>query len=269
MSYTIIQPPYNLRPYIKQYWEIDNVLSFESSYSHRIIPSGLIELSFYLQNIPQASLHSRSVESPIVVSGQQTEFYDIIINKPISLFSITFTPLGASLYFKKPMHTFSNYTISLQEIQKYDYNILMDSILKTQSIQERIHYFNNYFISHFFEKTITYQHKRIGNTLSLLYKTKGNISLSGLYNNAFLSKKQFGRTFKATIGLTPKQFMKVLRLQHTLYIKQHSPTISLTQLSIVSGYYDQAHMIHDFKQLTGHTPRQYFKECDPYSDYFS
>ena len=44
--------------------------------------------------------------------------------------------------------------------------------------------------------------------------------------------------------------------------------MSLTELAYDCGYYDQSHMINDFKLLTGMSPRQYFSDCDAYSDYF-
>ncbi|MBW6537542.1 MAG: AraC family transcriptional regulator [Mariniphaga sp.] len=44
--------------------------------------------------------------------------------------------------------------------------------------------------------------------------------------------------------------------------------MSRTQLAFNCGYYDQSHMIHDFKSLSGFTPGEYFACCEPYSDYF-
>ena len=34
---------------------------------------------------------------------------------------------------------------------------------------------------------------------------------------------------------------------------------SMTQLTFDNGYYDQSHFIHDFKSLTGLTPKAFFK----------
>lgn len=47
------------------------------------------------------------------------------------------------------------------------------------------------------------------------------------------------------------------------------PEISLTALAAEAGYYDQSHMIRDFRRMSGYTPGQYRKKCEPYSDYFS
>jgi AraC-like DNA-binding protein len=50
--------------------------------------------------------------------------------------------------------------------------------------------------------------------------------------------------------------------------KHCNKSINLTELAYTCGYYDQSHMINDYKLLSGKTPAQYFSECEPYSDYF-
>ena len=44
---------------------------------------------------------------------------------------------------------------------------------------------------------------------------------------------------------------------------------SLTTLAYDCGYYDQSHMINEFKMMSGMTPKQYFAMCEPTSDYFT
>ena len=45
--------------------------------------------------------------------------------------------------------------------------------------------------------------------------------------------------------------------------------MSLTELAYDNGYFDQSHFIHDFRSMTGLTPKQFFNECDkPVSDFF-
>jgi len=63
--------------------------------------------------------------------------------------------------------------------------------------------------------------------------------------------------------------MKVVRFQSALHHKSQHPDLSLTNLALDCGYFDQSHMIRDFKQLSGMRPSQYFSDCQPVSDYFS
>lgn len=72
-----------------------------------------------------------------------------------------------------------------------------------------------------------------------------------------LGIKQFERTFSKYVGVNPKKFASIIRFQNVLQIKSKNNK-SMTQLAYNNGYYDQSHFIHDFKSLTGLTPKAFF-----------
>ncbi len=114
----------------------------------------------------------------------------------------------------------------------------------------------------------SYEINRIINSVALINRSNGTINVAALSSAACLSRKQYERTFAEYIGSSPKQFLRTVRFQNTLREKQRNKCINLTALAYSCGYYDQSHMINDYKLLSGKTPAQYFSECDPYSDYF-
>jgi AraC-like DNA-binding protein len=114
-----------------------------------------------------------------------------------------------------------------------------------------------------------YDLKRIENSVNLITHAKGAVQVDSLSDAACLSRKQFERIFTGYIGTSPKQFLKTVRFQYSLQIKHLNPEMPLTELAYSGGYYDQSHMINDFRTLSGKTPGQYFAECEPYSDFFS
>jgi transcriptional regulator GlxA family with amidase domain len=110
--------------------------------------------------------------------------------------------------------------------------------------------------------------ERINQSLKMINRTKGFVDISFLASEACLSRKQFERTFLNLIGTAPRQFLKVVRFQNAINEKSKNKKISLTNLTYCCGYYDQSHMVNDFNKLSGMSPKQYFNECEPYSDYF-
>ena len=82
-------------------------------------------------------------------------------------------------------------------------------------------------------------------------------------------EKQFSRIFSEYIGIAPKDFLRIIRLQRTLSVLQHNPGISFAQLSYECGFTDQSHMIKEFKLFSGYTPKEYLNRYAPISDYFS
>ncbi len=72
-----------------------------------------------------------------------------------------------------------------------------------------------------------------------------------------LSPRQVQRTIMAAVGLSPKLFMRILRVQAAITAIHQAPQGSLVDLAAALGYSDQAHMNRDFRLLTGNTPSQY------------
>jgi AraC-like DNA-binding protein len=69
--------------------------------------------------------------------------------------------------------------------------------------------------------------------------------------------KRFVRRFRARIGLTPKRFARVRRLQRLLGAVAGTEQVEWAGVAAEHGFYDQAHLIHDFRELTGLTPTAY------------
>ena len=100
-------------------------------------------------------------------------------------------------------------------------------------------------------------------------RSKGEIRISDLASSVFLSTKQFQRVFTGHVGISPKEFLRIVRFQHALYVLQSNPGMSFSQLAYECGFYDQSHLINEFKVFSGYTPKEYLAACAPHSDYFS
>jgi AraC-like DNA-binding protein len=70
------------------------------------------------------------------------------------------------------------------------------------------------------------------------------------------SRQHLRRAFRTHVGVGPKHFDRVARLQRTVADLQGQPARSLADLAAGCGYFDQAHMTGDFRALVGLTPRQ-------------
>lgn len=81
--------------------------------------------------------------------------------------------------------------------------------------------------------------------------------VEALAKQVFQSTRQFERTFKQFAGFNPKLFSRIIRFQTALG-EYHNKDKSLTEIAYECGYYDQSHFIQDFKEFSGHNPKEYF-----------
>ena len=76
-----------------------------------------------------------------------------------------------------------------------------------------------------------------------------------------LSQDRLEKRFRRSVGTTPRQLATLLRLRRAL--AWHRAGKSLSQAAIESGYFDQSHLIRDFRAVTGESPRRFFR-ATPY-----
>lgn len=63
--------------------------------------------------------------------------------------------------------------------------------------------------------------------------------------------------FDRAVGLKPKTYQRVRRLRRVFHYVDASPRPTWTTIAHQCGYFDQAHLINDFRLLTGISPSDY------------
>ena len=64
------------------------------------------------------------------------------------------------------------------------------------------------------------------------------------------------RAFEARVGLTPKRFARLLRFQRVIAHAARGRA-DWARVAADCGYYDQSHLVHEFRALSGLTPSAY------------
>jgi len=90
--------------------------------------------------------------------------------------------------------------------------------------------------------------------IEALNNAGGNISVDQLAALSCLSIRQFERISLERLGLSPKLYSRVVRFNHAYKYKERFPKINWTTIAHQCGYYDQMHLIHDFKYFAGYNP---------------
>jgi AraC-like DNA-binding protein len=103
---------------------------------------------------------------------------------------------------------------------------------------------------------------------SLLNQPKA-YSMVQLAAHSNMTLKTFERKFTDQVGVPPKLYARIRRFNYALELKMYHPKISWMDVCFQSGYYDQMHLIKDFKAFTAQTPSAFFKNTPPVFENFS
>ncbi len=278
-SFDIIKPCTLLEPFIKYYW----ILDYENNLVEpiRVIPYGCVQFTLYLGGKINSlgSNSDSSYKDQAVVTGQISSYFDVVPQGKIRLITIVFKPFGAKPFFDFPISEIKNNIIPIKDINNSDWLLLEKKLSDCKDNKSIIACLeenllvklkkNNLFNSYF---NINYD--RVLSAIGRIESSKGCVNIKELSSLVCLSDKQFNRIFADYVGINPKHFLRIVRYQSVLLKLQNSnlsdyKDIDLHDLVYDFGYYDQSHLINNFKEFTGYTPREYISLFSPCSEYFS
>lgn len=85
------------------------------------------------------------------------------------------------------------------------------------------------------------------------------LSVATLAQAVNLSDRQFGRIFREVVGLSPKQFSRIARLNRVLNAPAHQISgMTLQQVAVRHGFHDAPHLVREFRKLVDISPLDYF-----------
>lgn len=72
-----------------------------------------------------------------------------------------------------------------------------------------------------------------------------------------LSQSTISRRFRAAVGMTPKRFQRLLRLEQVIALGAKEVTSNWAAIADSCGYTDQSHLVHEFTDLTTFSPSRW------------
>jgi AraC-like DNA-binding protein len=93
-----------------------------------------------------------------------------------------------------------------------------------------------------------------------LISTNGAIEVGALASEVGYSRRHLGELFRRELGLSPKVAARVLRFEHSRRLIEGVQQPSLAAVAVASGYYDQAHLTREWREIAGCTPTTWIAE---------
>ena len=93
-----------------------------------------------------------------------------------------------------------------------------------------------------------------------LAATNGRIPIGKLAGELGWSRKRIVARFRDEVGLPPKTFARVLRFERARALAAREARPDWSRIAAECGYYDQSHLINDFRSISGRTPETFFQD---------
>lgn len=136
---------------------------------------------------------------------------------------------------------------------------ITERIALAGDIKERSKIFREAYENLIYSRTeFSYKEKINQYLVNRITRSRGLINMKELEAETNYSSSYLRRVFKNYHSISPKQFAQYIRFQ-TLLEKMKKSNMRYDELALECGYYDEAHMMKEFKNYAGMTLEQYRK----------
>ncbi len=248
-----------LQGLVKCFWSLDAPAT-DQMQRQRIVPDGCMELiihhgDVYLQYLDD---HQHITQPRGFVFGQITTPLEIAPTGKTGIIAARFFPNGFNALTQMSLHEMENKAVSLEILFGQEGLDLEKQVMQASNNTERIIHIEAFLLGRL--KTPEVSQRITQRGVEILLQSKGLVDLHQLSDQLQIHRRQLERNFSRIVGMSPKQLSKIIRLQSAIQSMSHQTFSNLTTLALDHGYYDQAHFIKDFKELTGINPKKFYVE---------
>jgi AraC-like DNA-binding protein len=249
-----IRPHTALAHLVKHYLILDDVHPVQSV--HRLFADGNTGLVFNLGNAALCSKGSKPAVNACWLYGQVKTYHDLRLVGDINWIVVVLQPYGAFQLWGVPATEWYNCFFPAADVLGVRVNELANALKKTEYLQERIKLLDTFLLKQI-DKCI-HPDPMIIQSIQQILMREGMLTIESLTSALSVSERTLERKFKLHVGLTPKRFADIVRLNLSIKrMHRVKENRQLTGIAYDSGYFDQAHFIKEFKKYTGFTPYQY------------
>lgn len=259
MYYQFIQPTAALAPFIKHYWVLETEPS-DGCVTERVVPTANIELLFHYKTpfLVTSPNKATSLQPQTLLSGFSNSFSDASTQGESGVIAVDFHPCGACNFFRFQLSEAQNQNIGLTDIFSNEVRAVEDQLCTLHTLKQRVEVVEQFLMSKL--KPINpYDFQLIKHGVQLIIESSGNLQSPQLAEKLSVSTRNLERKFSTFVGVTPKQFAKVVRFHEVLNGLTNGSAHYLTEYAYNNGYFDQSHFIKEFKAFSGFTPSEYLK----------
>ena len=198
------------------------------------------------------STHSRYHQ---VAAGIQTRAITIHPTGHIRGMCVRLKPETAPLIFAAGLHELRDAQVELGDFFSHSQTTaLIEQLVEAPDTAQRVALVEEFLLSRIQARFVDPRMQQAAATLRRDFL----LPVHRLAADLGLHERQLLRRFRATFGVSPKRFARIVRLTRVLELRRRWQR-TWAQIASECGFADQAHLIRDFHGLTRHAPETLFR----------
>lgn len=217
-------------------------------------PTPFQSLLFYCNDpisMGKATTGTFEKQPPAVLVGPQYSRVNIKVHQRLNAIRVDFLPGGLFRLLGIPMHELFDGGYDAADFFGSKLKLLNEQLMNSTGLEKGKTLIEQFLLD---QANAIKEQLPVDLALQALLKSNGTLSVEATASLACQSLKQFERKCKERIGMNPKLYARILKFSNAYRLHESSPHLSWTSIAYEAGYFDQMHMIRDFKSFAGVNP---------------
>jgi AraC-like DNA-binding protein len=209
------------------------------------------------ENLPHPSVHLVFEKDNSRIVGVVKGRFTVVLREKGAVFGVKFRPGAFYPFLKASVSTITDRTMPFQEAFGMDSHALEQELFCEENTKRMIPVAEAFIRGHLPEPDINVDF--IHSIIQCIYSESNILKVDDIVNRFPIRKRQLQILFRQYVGVSPKWIIQRHRLHEAVEKMAEGDIPDWSKLALDLGYYDQAHLIKDFKSIVGKSPENYRK----------
>jgi AraC-like DNA-binding protein len=212
---------------------------------------------YVAENLPHPNVHLIFENDGAVVAGVQTRKFSRVIEGKSHVFGVKFRTGGFRPFYKFPISTLADRLIPASRVFGKDLKAFETVALSWCKENEKVEAADA-----FFHARMPAPDPVVGlvdKLVELVLRDPAIKTVADLARRAAMGQRSLQRLFGEYVGASPKWVIRRYRLHELIEKLNSGDELDWPQVALDLRYFDQAHLINDFKSIVGCSPTEYKK----------
>lgn len=248
-------PDLPLAPYVESVWHCESAAALPRR--ERVLPDGRFHLVLNL-GVGAAA-----------VAGLRSHYVVIDTARVSSVMGVVFRPGAARAFLSAPAVDFCDQAIHLDLVWGWrSADLLLERLREGRTAEARLGILEEALV----DRMQTFkEHLPIHPSMQYALHAFGDAphirTVADVSREIGWSRRWLSHAFAEQVGITPKRYCRLVRFQHVVREIASQRSVDWAGVALAGGFYDQAHLVREFRAFSGLSPETFLKSERPFPNH--
>jgi AraC-like DNA-binding protein len=251
LRYVERPPGPELRTHVECLWEVSDRRPRAARPVERVVPDGCPELIVHLEDCFSRKVGGRwRVQPRVFLAGTLTRPWLLKAGHRLRTLGMRFRPGAPRAFLPCDMKEAADREVPLSAFTGSSASrALLDELRMARTQARRFALAESWLVRRL--RKGAPQATSAGPAIALILKKRGMATIDEIAGVLGWSRRRLERAVRRDLGIRPKMFARIVRLNAVLATLDHGERARAVDVALDAGYFDQAHLLRDFRELVG------------------